>query len=95
MARAHAIIFEESFQIPVDALTFEGFRRWVHAREFPETGRIDYLDGDLEVDMSPEDLHTHCTVKLAIAGALNAVSIPRLCRGISAPLSGFRSSPEP
>lgn len=78
MARQHAIIFEESFQIPMDALTFEGFRQWVHSPDFPETGRIDYLDGDIEVDMSPEDLHTHGIVKVALSSALHTLVAGKL-----------------
>jgi Uma2 family endonuclease len=73
MAREHAVIIEESLRIPAEALTFEGFRRWVHTPEFPETGRIDYLAGDIEIDMSPEDLHTHGIVKVAITVSLDAV----------------------
>ncbi|MFL6199977.1 MAG: Uma2 family endonuclease [Thermoanaerobaculia bacterium] len=78
MAREHAIIFEENFEIPLHALTFEGFRRWVHSPEFPETGRIDFLDGDIEVDMSPEDLHTHGIVKVAITHTLHGLVAGRL-----------------
>ncbi|HEV2852746.1 MAG TPA: Uma2 family endonuclease [Thermoanaerobaculia bacterium] len=70
MARRHAVIFEEDLRIPEDAFTFEGFQRWVDSGEFPDTGRIDYLDGDIEVDMSPEDLYTHSAVKTAISGRL-------------------------
>jgi len=77
MAREHAVIIEESLRIPADALSFEGFRRWIHTPEFPETGRIDYLAGDIEIDMSPEDLHTHGIVKVAITVALNAVVTER------------------
>jgi Uma2 family endonuclease len=66
MARRHAIIDEENFRIPEDAFTFEGFQRWIDSGDFPETGRIDYLEGDVEVDMSPEDLYTHSAVKTAI-----------------------------
>jgi Uma2 family endonuclease len=39
------------------------FRRWALSDEFPEQGRIDYLGGRIEVDMSPEDLHTHGKLK--------------------------------
>jgi Uma2 family endonuclease len=70
MARRHAIIFEENFRIPEDAFTFEGFQRWVDSRQFPETGRVDYLEGDVEVDMSPEDLFTHGAPKTAITSKL-------------------------
>ena len=47
MATEHAIVLEENFRIPADALTFEGFRRWAQSPEFPDTGRIDYLAGDI------------------------------------------------
>jgi Uma2 family endonuclease len=67
MARRHAIIFEENLRIPEDAFTYEGFQRWTESDGFPETGRIDYLEGNVEVDMSPEDLYTHSAVKTAIA----------------------------
>jgi len=71
MARRHAVIFEEDLRVPEDAFTFEGFQRWVESEEFPETGRIDYLGGDIEVDMSPEDLFTHGAVKTAVAARLH------------------------
>jgi|SRR6185295_5090200 len=68
MARRHAIIFEEeNLRIPEDTFTYEGFHRWVESDEFPDTGRIDYLAGDVEIDMSPEDLFTHSAPKTAIA----------------------------
>jgi len=73
MARRHAIIFEEDLRVPEDAFTFEGFQRWVESEEFPETGRIDYLAGDIEVDMSPEDLFTHGATKTAITSKLHVL----------------------
>jgi Uma2 family endonuclease len=75
MARRHAIIDEENLRIPEDALTFEGFQRWIDSGEFPETGRIDYLEGDVEVDMSPEDLYTHGAVKTAITLKLGGLVV--------------------
>jgi hypothetical protein len=71
MARRHAIIDEENLRIPEDAFTFEGFQRWIDSGEFPETGRIDFLEGDIDVDMSPEDLFTHGTPKTAISSKLH------------------------
>jgi len=32
------------------------FRAWAHSDEYPETGKIAYIDGEIEVDMSPEEL---------------------------------------
>jgi Uma2 family endonuclease len=77
MASEHAVIIEESLRIPADALTFEGFRNWAHSPEFPDTGRVDYLAGDVEVDMSPEDLHTHGIVKVAITAGLHVLVTAR------------------
>jgi Uma2 family endonuclease len=73
MARRHAIIDEENLRIPEDAYTFEGFQRWIDSGGFPETGRIDYLEGDVEVDMSPEDVYTHGTPKIAISSKLHVL----------------------
>ncbi len=57
-------------RIPPGAETLDGFRRWSRGASFPEKGRIDFLDGDLEVDLSPEDIYTHGAVKTALAAAL-------------------------
>src|SRR5436305_14472180 len=72
MARRHAVLIEENhLRIPADAFTFEGFQRWGESGDFPDTGRIDYLQGEIDVDMSPEDLYTHGIPKAAICAALH------------------------
>ena len=63
---------EKPFRIPATARDFEGFRRWARSTRFPDWGRIDYICGDLEVDMSPEEIHTHSAVKVEIAVKLHA-----------------------
>jgi len=75
MARRHAIILEENLRIPEDAFSFDGFHRWAESDGFPETGRIDYLEGNVEVDMSPEDLYTHSAVKTAIVLKLGTLVV--------------------
>jgi Uma2 family endonuclease len=70
MARRHAIFFEENLRIPEDAFSFDGFQFWMESDGFPETGRIDFLEGNVEVNMSPEDLYTHGAVKTAISATL-------------------------
>lgn len=66
--------------MPPAALVLEGFREWAHSDAFPRTGRIDYLAGAVEAEMSPKDLQTHGTVKTAIAAELFA-RIARSGRG--------------
>src|ERR1700733_12956080 len=61
---------DDSLQIPGQARDLAGFRAWAVSPRFPERGRIDFLAGDLEVDMSPEDLLTHGLVKTEIAAVL-------------------------
>ncbi len=71
------IIIEEQLRIPAGIEDFDRFREWTASDEFPDTGRIDYLAGDVEVEMSPEDLHTHGVVKLTIASRLHALIAER------------------
>lgn len=62
---------EESVHIPRQATRdLAGFRAWAVSPHFPERGRIDFLAGDLEVDMSPEELHTHGMAKSEIGSTL-------------------------
>lgn len=61
---------EVPFLIPASARDLEGFRRWARSDRFPDYGRIDYLGGNLEVDMSPEEIYTHGTVKVEISTEL-------------------------
>lgn len=67
---ATTIRLDDTVEIPGDIRSLADFRRWALSDRFPETGRIDYLGGLMEVDMSPEDLHTHAKVRLRIAASL-------------------------
>jgi Uma2 family endonuclease len=66
-----SVLDRERVRIPADARELEPFRAWARSDRFPERGRIDFLDGDVEIDMSPEDLFTHGTVKAEIAAVLH------------------------
>ncbi len=46
-------------EIPGGIKTLTAFRKWAFSDSFPETGRIDYVDGRIEVDMAAEDLFVH------------------------------------
>ncbi len=73
MASPAAVIFEDQLHIPADVHDLARFRAWCHSPAFPDCGRIDYLAGDIEVDMSPEDLYTHGAAKTAIAALLHTL----------------------
>jgi Uma2 family endonuclease len=64
------VLCDEEVEIPPGIESLEDFRRWALSDDFPERGRIDYVAGRIEVDMSPEDLFTHGTLKSEVAGEI-------------------------
>lgn len=69
-----AITFRPSdVRIPPWVVDLETFRKWTRSAEFPEDGRIDWIGGELEVDVSPEEGNTHGTLKSAIVADLIAL----------------------
>src|SRR5262245_28023839 len=49
--------------IPPTAFTLAGFREWVKSDEFPEKLRVTFINGEIFLDMSKEELETHAKVK--------------------------------
>jgi len=71
-----SVIIEEQIEIPADIRSLGDFRRWAQSDEFPERGRIDYIAGRIEVDMSPEDFFCHGTLKGELIGKLYQKIVP-------------------
>jgi len=67
---ATSVIFEEQVEVPLSLQGLDDFRRWTQSNDFPERGRIDFLAGRIEVDMSPEDFFCHGTLKAEVFGVL-------------------------
>jgi len=61
----------DAVQIPVWVRDLASFRRWAHSDEFPEKGRICFLDGEIWVDMSMEQFFTHNQVKSEFSTVIN------------------------
>lgn len=52
-----AIVFEDDrLKIPPNVGTFEEFRNWARSPQFPERGRIDFLDDTIEIDALQDEL---------------------------------------
>lgn len=63
-------------EIRIPALEdLESFRRWTRSEDFPVRGRIDWIEGELDVDMTPEDVTTHGTPKGAVAIGVGRVVV--------------------
>jgi Uma2 family endonuclease len=67
------------FEIPPISSLAE-FQEWVASDRFPERGRIDYIAGCIEVDMSPEDLYCHGTLTSELHWGV-AGRVKRICGG--------------
>jgi Uma2 family endonuclease len=61
---------EQAIRIPATATTLAGFREWVMSDDFPEHGRISYVQGEIFLDMSPEELDTHNKIKYEVSYAI-------------------------
>jgi Uma2 family endonuclease len=68
---ALTLVLEERIEVPMDLRCLADFRRWATSDGFPERGRIDYIAGRIDVDMSPEDLHTHGKLKIELVRVLS------------------------
>ncbi len=57
------INFVDHARVPSDVFSLDGFRAWAHSTAYPDTGSISYVKGNIEIDMSPEELFSHNSVK--------------------------------
>jgi Uma2 family endonuclease len=60
--------------IPASAFTHDGFRAWATSDAFPERLRASYINHEIVIDMSPEELETHNKVKTKVVSRLDALN---------------------
>ena len=66
-------LYDESVQVPVWVTDLALFRQWFHSEDFPEQGRICYLDQEVWVDMSKEQFFSHNQVRTELAAVLHVL----------------------
>jgi Uma2 family endonuclease len=75
------VLYQDTVHIPDGIIDLASFRRWFHSEDFPESGRICYLDGQVWVDLRKEQIFTHNQVKqefnLVIGGLAKARRLGR------------------
>jgi Uma2 family endonuclease len=59
--------------VPPEVKDLASFRRWAHSDRFPEEGRICFLNGEVWVDMSKEQVFTHNQVKGEVSRVLSTL----------------------
>ena len=64
------IVIAEKGCIPAWITDLDSYRRWARSDEFPKSGQYSYLDGEIWVDFSREQLFTHNGVKVAVIYAI-------------------------
>lgn len=66
-----AVVFDDhDLWIPRGVHELRSFRAWSLGDDFPDTGRVDYLNGVVEVEMSPEEIQSHNLVKRDLSQVL-------------------------
>ena len=61
--------------VPEAAFQFEGFRAWTLSDRFPQEGRISFIDGEVIVDISQEEITTHALVRTEIVRVLASINV--------------------
>jgi Uma2 family endonuclease len=59
--------------VPPSAYSMEGFRDWATADDFPEKVKVTFLDGEVTIDMSNEEINAHVLVKGEIVRVLTTL----------------------
>jgi Uma2 family endonuclease len=95
------VVERDSVSIPAWVDDLESFRRWARSDEFPEAGRICFLDGEVWVDMSKEQAFWHNQVKgeftLVLYGLVKKLRLGRYVTDgmrLSNELANFSSVPD-
>lgn len=67
---SRSVIFKGKYRVPGSALHLAGFRRWAHSSKFPRRGKVSYISGEVHLDMSPEEIRSHNSVKGDVFAAI-------------------------
>ncbi len=74
MSSALSSILDTLIQVPSSARTLAGFRAWAVSDDFPSRGRISYVQGELLIDMSAEELESHNKVKSEVCRVVGNIT---------------------
>ena len=66
MATADHSVSNELIEVPPTAYTLDGFTKWTYSQDFPDQGKITFVDGRILIDMSPERAESHTKLKQII-----------------------------
>ncbi len=67
---AKSILIQNQIEIPLGISSLAEFRTWTRSATFPEQGRIDYINGRIEVDLMIDNLFYHGSPKTEVQGVI-------------------------
>jgi Uma2 family endonuclease len=68
------LTFDGRVTVPTVVMrSLEAFREWVHSKDFPADVRASFIAGNIEVDMTPENIEFHNKVKTELVVRLGAL----------------------
>lgn len=73
-ARTGGIIIDGHIRIPAWVVDHASFRQWIYSDEFPQSGRIAFINNEVWVDLSMETL-IHNRIKTIIAQVLATIML--------------------
>src|SRR5262245_53461262 len=68
------VVIQDRVRIPDRVEDLDSFCCWARSDEYPERGRVSFLNGEVWVDMSPENYFTHNQVKTELARVLSTLA---------------------
>jgi Uma2 family endonuclease len=68
--RIQAVVLGDQGRIPAWVIDHDSYRRWACSGDYPESGWISYINGEIWVDLSMEALFSHNRVKSQIGFTL-------------------------
>lgn len=74
MTRVSMALDTEEVRVPDWVNDLESFRRWTDDNDFPESGRISFVDGEVRVELSKEQLYSHNDVKAELTLVLRGLT---------------------
>ena len=59
--------------MPAGSMSLNEFRQWTYSDAFPKTGLIAFIGKEIFIDMSPERLRSHGSVKTEVCTVVNTL----------------------
>lgn len=67
------VVDDVSIGIPGWVVDHASFRRWFYLPEFPEEGRVSFLNGEVIFNLSRQQIYSHVRMKTIVSAVLSEI----------------------